>query len=254
MEGPTPKPTPLADPLAEADRILAAAEDVHVTLRVAGGIGVAILCPSAQHPPLKRLYQDIDFVTRGRDLHTIETLLGGLGYVPDKEFNAIHGQDRVFYDDPTNSRQVDIFVERIHGSHELNLGGRLGLMPRTLSPADLLLSKLQVYYTNEKDFLDIIALLCDLPLTEDESGINLGHLSAVCCADWGWWKTVTLVATRTQAFARNRGLNGYAPEVIDKLQTILALLESAPKSRMWKLRARIGERMRWYEIPEEVEH
>jgi hypothetical protein len=31
-------------------------------------------------------------------------------------------------------------------------------------------------------------------------------------------------------------------------------LEQAPKSRRWKLRDRIGERKRWYELPEETPH
>ena len=30
--------------------------------------------------------------------------------------------------------------------------------------------------------------------------------------------------------------------------------EEAPKSRRWKLRARLGERVRWYEQPEETPH
>jgi len=29
-------------------------------------------------------------------------------------------------------------------------------------------------------------------------------------------------------------------------------MEQAPKSRAWKLRAKIGRRKRWYETPEEV--
>jgi hypothetical protein len=254
LQSPPESSTPLADPLAESSRILDAAEQHGVTLRAAGGVGVATLCPSALKPPLRRFYQDIDFVSRSRDLHAIEKLLVELGYVPAKAFNAIHGQDRMFFDDLTNSREVDIFVERIHGSHELVLKERLDLKPRTLSPADLLLSKLQVYFTNDKDLIDIIVLLCDQPLTEDETGINLAYIADVCSSDWGWWKTVTIVAQRAQIFARDRGLNGYVPGVIDKLQTIVSTLESAPKSRKWKLRARIGERMRWYEVPEEAEH
>ena len=29
---------------------------------------------------------------------------------------------------------------------------------------------------------------------------------------------------------------------------------SAPKSMKWKLRANVGDRVRWYELPEEVAH
>jgi hypothetical protein len=30
-------------------------------------------------------------------------------------------------------------------------------------------------------------------------------------------------------------------------------MEAAPKSRRWRLRAKVGDRKRWYEEPEEVE-
>jgi hypothetical protein len=29
-------------------------------------------------------------------------------------------------------------------------------------------------------------------------------------------------------------------------------LEQAPKTRAWRIRAKIGERKRWYELPEEA--
>jgi hypothetical protein len=35
---------------------------------------------------------------------------------------------------------------------------------------------------------------------------------------------------------------------------LLALADSAPKSMKWKLRSNIGDRVRWYELPEEVAH
>ena len=33
---------------------------------------------------------------------------------------------------------------------------------------------------------------------------------------------------------------------------ILERIEAEPKSRGWRMRAKIGERKRWYELPEEV--
>jgi ubiquinone biosynthesis protein UbiJ len=65
---------------------------------------------------------------------------------------------------------------------------------------------------------------------------------------------VTLVAERTERYARERlGMNGDS-KVAANLRTILTQLEQSPKSRKWRLRARVGERVRWYELPEEVEH
>ncbi|MFN8202610.1 MAG: hypothetical protein U0S48_08605 [Solirubrobacteraceae bacterium] len=37
-----------------------------------------------------------------------------------------------------------------------------------------------------------------------------------------------------------------------RLAHALAALGEEPKSRGWKIRARIGERKRWYELPEEA--
>ena len=39
-----------------------------------------------------------------------------------------------------------------------------------------------------------------------------------------------------------------------QLQILSEAADSAPKSRRWKMRARVGERMRWYEVPEETPH
>jgi hypothetical protein len=138
--------------------------------------------------------------------------------------------------------------------HDLDLRDRLDAHPPTLAPVDLLLSKLQVVQTNEKDFKDAIALLADHSLTEDDTGIKLSRLTALCSSDWGWWRTVTGVAERTDKYARSlSGLNGDA-QVPEKIRAILRELETAPKSRRWKLRARVGERVRWYETPEDIEH
>ena len=38
-----------------------------------------------------------------------------------------------------------------------------------------------------------------------------------------------------------------------RVDAVLERIEQAPKSRGWKLRARVGERKRWYELPEDVE-
>jgi hypothetical protein len=37
-----------------------------------------------------------------------------------------------------------------------------------------------------------------------------------------------------------------------RIDEVLERVEREPKSRGWKLRAKIGERRRWYELPEEV--
>jgi hypothetical protein len=141
--------------------------------------------------------------------------------------------------------------------HQLDLRDRLARAGQTLAPADLLLSKLQVVETNNKDYLDMVALFADLPLTEgDDRGIDLVRIREICGSDWGWWKTATIVGGRVRQFAeelcsRHEEID---PGVISHIETLLRDLEQTPKSRKWKLRARIGERVRWHETPEDIDH
>jgi hypothetical protein len=44
------------------------------------------------------------------------------------------------------------------------------------------------------------------------------------------------------------------PVAQQRLAHIAEAIDAAPKSRKWKLRARVGERVRWYEEPEALEH
>ncbi len=247
----------IADPLEEAKRIIAACHDAGLEVRVTGGVAVALISPSASREPLARTYQDIDFVMRSKQSDSLSAVMISLGYVPEEEFNVLHGQHRLFYLDRSNQREADVFLDRIEMCHELDLRDRLGVLDLTLTPADLLLSKLQVVKTNEKDYKDAIAVLADHDLTADDSGININRINDLCSSDWGWWRTVTMVAERTHKVAREMVMSpgGDAlAHVPDRLRHLLAELERAPKSRKWKMRARVGDRVRWHEDPEDVDH
>ncbi len=245
----------MSDPVAEAERVLAAAQSASLTLRGTGGVAIAMICPSARDGVLARPYGDIDFVGCRGEQDAIEAFFAAQGYVAEEEFNALHGENRLFFHDPEHAREADVFIDAIRGCHHLDVRGRLELSDRTLTPADLLLSKLQVVETNEKDYKDAIALLADHELTDDDSGICASRIAGLCAGDWGWWRTVTMVSVRTADVA-----DRYAREQPDlggvsaKLRTLLEEIEQAPKSRKWKLRAKVGDRVRWHEEPEELEH
>jgi hypothetical protein len=240
---------PLADPVAEGTRIAEAAAERGVPLRLAGGVAVAVLCPSSRQPPLRRPHGDIDLATRSSARRDVVALLESLGYTPDREFNTLHGHRRLYFFDGVNQRQVD---DEANLCHRINLGSRLDLVPLTLPLADLAVLKLQVVETNEKDYLDLCAIFADHDLSDDESGINSVYLAALAGGDWGLWRTLGMVSERSARFARE--LPGFVAgeRVAARLERLRADLDDAPKSRGWKLRARIGDRRRWYELPEEV--
>jgi hypothetical protein len=248
---------PLQNPIDEAARVIDAAAAAGVQLRLTGGVAIASISPSALREPLRRLYNDIDYVSRGRDQRQVEELFAGLGYHAEDEFNSLHGEHRLFFIDRENSREADVFVDKVDACHRLDLADRLRIAERTIPPADLLLSKLQVVETTPKDYTDAIAVLCDHEVVEEDgaTGISLTRIEDVCCSDWGWWRTVTMVGASTlemaDRLAGEERIPGAAPS---RLRRVLERLDSAPKSRKWKLRARVGDRVRWHEEPEGLEH
>jgi hypothetical protein len=243
----------LASPTEEAERVTGAADHAGVTLRVTGGVGVALTCPSAGHRLLARSYSDIDVVGRAREREPIIELLRGLGYAPDEMFNAMHGARRLYFWDEANGRQLDVFLDKVEMCHVIDLRERLGGPGPALTYADLLLMKLQIVESNEKDLRDIVCLLGDQDFTDGgDAGIDLAYLADLAGSDWGLWRTTTMVARRADAWAAQ--LPGLpSPERVHRqVCRLIDSLEAAPKSRAWKLRARIGERKRWYTLPEEA--
>jgi hypothetical protein len=75
--------------------------------------------------------------------------------------------------------------------------------------------------------------------------------------DWGWWRTVTGSLAKLPALAAEKPALVPANARFDPLaqaRQLQAVAESAPKGSKWKLRSRVGDRVRWYELPEEVDH
>jgi len=242
---------PEADIVAEAARVLAAGHDT--PLRLVGGLAIALV--TRPEPLLPRDYKDIDFVTTRKGRTASASLFTELGYEPDETFNALNGNRRLLFYDRHNGRQVDIFVGSFEMCHVLPIEERLLVRRETLGLVDLLLTKLQIFSLNEKDQRDILNLLYRHPLSDvDDEGINLSHLAGLCAADWGLWRTVTLNLERVRGAVRQYELTDEQQELItSRVDDIRRRIDAQPKRAKWKLRARVGERMRWYEEPEEVQ-
>ncbi len=245
----------LDDPLAEAIRLVALADANGLAVRLIGGLAIEARVPgwkgSARSAAARR---DIDLATGRRDAPGVARLLGELGYVADRHYNAIYGHKQLYFMDRINARPVDVVIETLEMSHRLQFGPRLTADYPTLSLADLLLSKLQIVQLNAKDALDASVLLANFPLTEtDREGINVRRLVEVTAKDWGWWRTVTGNLDRLLDPLDER-LPPAPHDPGAQVRAIRSAIDRAPKSGRWRLRARIGERVRWYDEPEEIGH
>ena len=247
--------TILRDIQDEARRIVDAATRAGLTLRLLGGLAIRLHSPSATHRSLERSYPDLDFALANKRGDRAEKLMPELGYEPNKNFNLLNGSTRLLFYDVANQRQVDVFVGSFHMCHRIPIADRITLEPLTLPLAELFLTKMQIVHMNEKDVRDLCALLIDHPCGDgDVEMINLPYIARLCADDWGLWKTVSLSSQRVRDFCDAYDLDAKDKlTIIERLGVLRTALEDTPKSLRWKARARIGERVQWYELPEEVQ-
>jgi len=245
-----------ADLVREARRIVSAAVAADVPLRLLGGMAVRLHCPStAEDGPLARPINDIDFIGHGRDSGRIKQMFVELGYVPHRHFNAVHGRTRLLFQDLVRGLAVDVFLDRFIMCHTFDFRRRLAADNNglTLSPADLLFTKLQIVEVNDRDIRDILALMCDHELapTDVPETIDVSHIVRLCARDWGLEKTClqTLEWARS-AIEQHLEDPVLAERVRQRLGALAKAIASQPKAFRWRMRAIIGKRLPWYELPE----
>jgi len=242
---------PLEDVIAESERITDAASRDGVTLKLMGGAAIRRRSPSASRNPLRRKYGDLDFATLGKQRRQVQALFPSLGYQAAERFNVMQGDRRLMFLDRVHNRQVDVFVDLMKMSHVIDLRSRLDGDAPCMTPADLLISKLQIYEANRKDVVDVVALLLDHPISDtDEDAIHGAYVAKLAAQDWGLHRTLRLNTERV--LLELRDLEVARDVVRQRIDELWRLIDAEPKTGRWRLRARVGERVRWYELPEEV--
>lgn len=241
---------------AEALRLVELAASRGVSLRVVGGVAVALHTQGDLHPALRRTYRDVDLVTtRKGDREALKVLVEA-GYESNQRFNSmvgVHGRLVVY--DTVNGRQLDVFVGEFKMCHSVPFDRLVSDSP-TVPLAELLVTKLQIVRLNEKDVKDIAAILLEHPVGEtDDETVNARRIAELCSGDWGLWRTsrgsIEFVRDALDRLALEAGERDLVRE---RLEALWERVEAEPKSMRWKARARVGDRTRWYEEPDEVAH
>jgi hypothetical protein len=253
-DGGAAAPAPADDPLPEALSLARGAANAGLGLKLLGGLAVRVLCPD--FPPRQRTGQDMDFACLSKERKKVAAHLERSGCLADKRFNNLNGDRQMYFNSPAGLA-VDVMVDRLTMCHTLDLRPAFASQPDTVAPIDVLLSKLQIVELNEKDAHDIVHLLAGLPLDGDGPSLDTARYRALLGADWGWWRTVTgNLGKLPGVIAERPGLvpPGARFDPLAQIQRLTELADTAPKSVKWRLRSNVGDRVRWYELPEEVAH
>ena len=248
--------TPADDPLPEALGLAQGAGEASLGLKLLGGLAVRVLCP--EFPPRLRTGQDMDFACVSKERKKVADWLASAGCEADRRFNNLNGDRQMYFNAPSG-RPIDVMVDKLSMCHTLDLRPSFASSSPTLDPADLLLSKLQIFELNAKDAHDIIHLLSGVRVGPDATRpfIDTDRFGSVLAGDWGWWRTVTGNLTKLpDVLAGQPSLVPPNPryDAVTQAKQLHEVAETVPKGLKWKTRAKVGERVRWYELPEEVDH
>jgi hypothetical protein len=242
----------------ELKRILEASEKAGILMRVIGSLAFQMHCPQFGYlqSAMGRAYTDIDFGAYGRQSKQIQELMARLGYSENREVFIVSEGERAIFESPETGLHVDVFYEKLDFCHTIYWKDRLEVDAPTIPLTELLLEKMQIVKINEKDVIDTIMLLLEHPLGEsDQETINVRLAAQLCANDWGLWRTTTMNLDKVRQLA-----NGYEQlsaeqkmKVTAQVDQILKRLQDEPKPLAWRLRDRVGDRVKWYKDVDELQ-
>jgi hypothetical protein len=242
---------------SELKRILAASQDAGVTLRVIGSLAFQMHCAKYGYlqAAMGRAYTDIDFAGYRNQTREVQELMKSLGYAEIREVFIMSEGDRSIFNHQDSTLHVDVFYDKLDFSHVISWNNRLEVDDPTIPLSELFLEKMQIFQINEKDIIDTIMLLLEHPFGDnDDEVINIDRIAQLLASDWGLWRTTTMNMNKVKQLA-----GGYSQlndkekaYVVAQIADALARIEDQPKSTGWRLRARVGDRVKWYKEVDEV--
>lgn len=241
----------------ELKRIIQASNEQGILLRVIGSLAFQMHCQQYGYlqEAMGRAYTDIDFAAYGKQTRLIQNLMATLGYKENHEVFIVSGSERSIFEKPGTGLHIDVFYEKLDFCHTIYWKERLEADAPTIPLAELLMEKMQIVQINEKDVIDTIMLLLEHPLgSVDKETINIKRIAMLCASDWGLWRTTTMNLEKVRSLAHSypQLSEEHRSKVESQTKEAFEWLEKEPKSTGWKLRSRVGDRVKWYKEVDEV--
>jgi hypothetical protein len=202
-----------------------------------------------------REFHDLDLVVPHKQRGALAAIFQGHELLPAEGFNALQGETRLMFTDPATGRVIDVFLGRFTMCHTVPFDGDAFAWTEhpSLDLVELVLTKLQIVESNPKDLSDVAGLLALHELGDGPERLDGIRLARRLAADWGLWRTVTGNLDRLGESARAGLLPAHGERVLRRSAQLREQIDRTAKTLRWKARARVGERVPWYDTPEEPE-
>jgi hypothetical protein len=202
LEKVTPSPL-LLELDQEVHRLVDAAREAGVTLRVLNSLAMWLCCPNTHALIAMPEKKQIEFVALSAQRDSIMPLFERAGYQSEERFDASHGSRRLHLIDSQRDLNIDIFLDALEMDHRLDLTAFLIQESTTISETALLLIRLQTVEMNDATLREICALLLEYDIgMESQSGkIDPSQIVRLGVNDWGLVQTISKNLERVASFA-----------------------------------------------------
>ena len=238
----------------EGFRLVREAEKRGIQLRILGSIAYRIQCPNNLHlfDEMARVLTDVDFAGLKSQNQAIREFIIGEGYAPDEGVYVASEGTRHIYLHPDTNLNLDVFADELFFCHRIPFIGRLDIDSPTISTTDLLLEKMQIVEINLKDFKDTLVLMLEHPLGspgDSNKHIDVDYIRNIMGHDWGFYHTFTTNLRRVVDYIKEFPTitEDQGTIIRGRIRDLLDALEATPKSLKWKVRAKVGTRVIWYQ-------
>jgi hypothetical protein len=257
--------------LRQALQVVESARSRHVYLRLIGALAVYVhsldtpRCISA-FKALGRLgegkptFTDLDLMGYSKQSKETTKLLQSLNFKPDNAVNWWFGKRRMIYYHPQGQFTVDLFLDKLEFSHDVNFAGRLELDYPTITLEDIVLEKLQIHQINRKDIIDLIVLFTGHNVSKGpaENLVDGEYVARTLSEDWGFWYDATTNLTKVKEMLHELSENSAgitrdeANVATGRVDELLRMIEAMPKTSKWQKTAKVGTKKPWYREVDEV--
>lgn len=252
--------------LNEGRKIVEAASNQKIPLRLIGGVAIRLHCGNfgelakrlSRLGPGEQEYTDLDFMSYSKFRDALRKFFESSGYRKRKTTLSSAATQRHIYFHPDGWFSADVFFDKLlAANHPIDFRGRLELDSPTISLVDLLLEKLQIVSFTEKDLKDTLVLLRAHKLGDGHAPetIDTRYVASLLSKDWGFWYTATtnLKGLRKMVAESNELNETEKSDVTSKIGKLLEVIDNEPKTTGWKMRSMIGTKRRWYNPVETTE-
>ena len=245
--------------IEEGKRLVDEANKRDLPLRLLGGVAIRIHCSEFLDfaKKLMRLgegqqeYTDLDFMSYMKFRNESVKFFEEMNYDKRRTTMSSAATQRKIFFHPKGWFYVDVFYDKLlAANHPLDFRKRLELDSPTITPADLLLEKLQIVFPDEKDVKDLLLLLRahDVSSGEEKNKIDGKFVASILASDWGFWYTVTTNLTGLKQYTQAAdALTDEEKQLIaSRVDALRQAIDQEPKSTGWKMRSMVGTKKQWY--------